>query len=101
MALVLIARFAPVIANNQPLYAVYKGVTMYPAFEDKKTTVEINDPETGEIEKLQFDITDWRKLDLESVIYTPIPYSPSFLDKENNDYVSPNGKQNLQIIKEN
>ena len=91
--LILIARFAPLIANNQPLYAVYKGVTMYPAFEDKKTTVEIKDPQTGEIEKLQFDITDWRKLDLESVIYTPIPYSPSFLDKENNDYVSPNGKQ--------
>ena len=91
--LILIARFAPLIANNQPLYAVYKGVTMYPAFEDKKTTVEIKDPQTGEIEKLQFDITDWRKLDLESVIFTPIPYSPSFLDKENNDYVSPNGKQ--------
>ena len=93
VTLILIARFAPLIANNQPLYAVYKGVTMYPAFEDKKTTVEIKDPNTGEIEKLQFDITDWRKLDLESVIYTPIPYSPSFLDKENNDYVSPNGKQ--------
>ena len=93
LTLILIARFAPLIANNQPLYAVYKGVTMYPAFEDKKTTVEIKDPKTGEIEKLQFDITDWRKIDLESVIYTPIPYSPSFLDKENNDYVSPNGKQ--------
>ncbi|MBT5858526.1 MAG: hypothetical protein HOH88_01520, partial [Flavobacteriales bacterium] len=91
--LILIARFAPLIANNQPLYAVYKGVTMYPAFEDKKTTIEITNPETGEIERLQYDITDWRKLDLESVIYTPIPYSPSFLDKENNDYVSPRGKQ--------
>ncbi len=91
--LILIARFAPLIANNQPLYAVYKGVTMYPAFEDENTTVEIKDPKTGEIEKLQFDITDWRKLDLESVIFTPIPYSPDFLDKENNDYVSPRGKQ--------
>ena len=73
--LILIARFAPLIANNQPLYAVYKGVTMYPAFEDKKTTVEIKNLQTGEIEKLQYDITDWRKLDLESVIFTPIPYS--------------------------
>ena len=91
--LILIARFAPLIANNQPLYAVYKGVTMYPAFEDKNTTVEIKDPKTGEIEKLQFDITDWRKLDLERVIFTPIPYSPDFLDKENNDYASPRGKQ--------
>ena len=48
--LILIARFAPLIANNQPLYAVYKGVTMYPAFEDENTTVEIKDPKTGEIE---------------------------------------------------
>jgi len=91
--LILIARFAPLIANNQPLYAVYKGVTMYPAFVDKTTTVEIKDPITGKIEKLQFDITPWKKLDLESVIFAPIPYSPSYLDKENNDYVSPNGKQ--------
>jgi len=91
--LILIARFAPLIANNQPLYAVYQGVTMYPAFEDKNTTIEITNPETGEIEILQYDITDWRKLDLESVIFTPIPYSPDFLDKENNDYVSPRGKQ--------
>ncbi|MBT7726806.1 MAG: ABC transporter permease [Flavobacteriales bacterium] len=91
--LILIARFAPLIANNQPLYAVYKGVTMYPAFEDKKTTVEIKNLQTGEIEKLQYDITDWRKLDLESVIFTPIPYSVDFFDKENNDYVSPNDKQ--------
>ncbi len=93
--LILIARFAPLIANNQPLYAVYKGVTMYPAFEDENKTVEIKDPKTGEIEKLQFDITDWRKLDLENVIFTPIPYSPEFLDKENNDYVSPRGKQDF------
>ena len=91
--LILIARFAPLIANNQPLYAVYKGVTMYPAFEDQNTTIEITNPETGEIENLQYDITDWRKLDLESVIFTPIPYSADFFDKENNDYVSPNGKQ--------
>ena len=91
--LVLIARFAPYIANSQPLYAVYKGVTMYPAFEEKNTTVEIIDPNTGLIEKIQYDITDWRKLKLDDVIFAPVPYSPEFLDKENNDYVSPNGKQ--------
>jgi len=90
--LVLVARFAPIIANNQPLYAVYKGVTMYPAFSDEKTTLEITDPKTGEIEKLQFDITDWRKLDFESVIYAPIPYSPGELDKYNRSS-SPSSKQ--------
>jgi peptide/nickel transport system permease protein len=90
--LVFIARFAPIIANNQPLYAVYKGEVMYPAFSDGKTSIEITDPETGEIEKLQFDITDWRKLDLESVIYAPIPYSPGKSDKYNRNS-APNSKQ--------
>jgi len=95
VVLVLIARFASVIANNQPLYAVYKGEVMYPAFSDEKTSIEITDPETGEIEKLQFDITDWRQLDLESVIYAPIPYSPGKSDKYNRSS-SPNSKQFYQ-----
>ena len=95
VVLVLIARFASVIANNQPLYAVYKGEVMYPAFSDEKTSIEITDPETLEIEKLQFDITDWRQLDLESVIYAPIPYSPGKSDKYNRSS-SPNSKQFYQ-----
>ena len=90
--LVLVARFAPIIANNQPLYAVYKGEVIYPAFSDEKTTLEITDPKTGKVEKLQFDITDWRKLDFESVIYAPIPYSPGQLDKYNRSS-SPSSKQ--------
>ena len=32
IALVFIALFAPVIANDQPLYCKYKGETFYPAF---------------------------------------------------------------------
>ena len=94
--LILVARFAPLIANNQPLYAVYKGVTMYPAFSEDNTTVEITDPETGEVERLQLDITDWRYLDSDAVIFAPIPYSPSFLDKDNNDYVSPTDQQKFK-----
>jgi peptide/nickel transport system permease protein len=94
--LILLARFSPYIANTQPLYAVYKGQTMWPAFSDEKKTVEITDPETGTIEKLQFDITDWRQLDLDKVVYAPIPYSPDFLDRYNRNYVAPGGKQNFK-----
>jgi len=96
VVLILIARFAPLIANNQPLYVVYKGEVMYPAFSEENTTVEITDPETGLVERLQFDITDWRQLDLESVVYAPIPYSPSFLDRYNRDFASPNGEQRFK-----
>jgi len=93
VVLVFIARFAPLIANNQPLYAVYKGEVMFPAFSDEKTTLEITDPETGKVvETLQFDVTDWRQLDLESVIYAPIPYYPGKPDKYNRTK-SPSSKQ--------
>ena len=93
--LVIVARFAPIIANNQPLYAVYKGEVIYPAFSDEKTTIKITDPVTGEEEKLQFDIINWRQLNLESVIYAPIPYSPGKSDKYNRSS-SPNSKQFFQ-----
>ena len=36
-ALALIALFAPVIANDQPLYASYKGHTLFPAFSFENT----------------------------------------------------------------
>lgn len=91
--LVLIAIFAPYIANDRPLYASYKGYTLYPVFSDEKRTDSIVDPITNKVEVLQYDITDWRQLNFDKVIWTPIPYSPTTLDRYNRDYVSPGGKQ--------
>ena len=34
LVLVVIAIFAPIIANDQPLYCKYKGETYFPAFAD-------------------------------------------------------------------
>ena len=96
--LILIARFAPIIANDQPLYAVYKGQVMYPAFADFNKKLNIKDPETGQIETLQFNITEWKKLDLDQVIYAPIAYSPGISDVWNR-YSSPTSKQ-IYINKE-
>ena len=50
-------------------------------------------PETGLVEVLQFDITDWRKLELEKVMWAPIPYSPDRGDRYNREYVSPFDEQ--------
>ena len=91
--LIFIAILAPYIANDRPLYAKYKGNTLYPAFAEDTRKDSIKDPLTGKIEVLQYDITDWRQLDLEKVIWTPIPYSPGSMDRYNRDYVSPTGKQ--------
>ena len=94
--LIIIAVLAPVIANDRPLYAQYKGYTLYPAFADQSRTDSIftNDGKLDEI--LQYDITDWRTLDFNKVIWAPIPYSPESMDRYNRDYVSPNGKQRFK-----
>ena len=91
-ALIILAVFAPYIANDRPLYAVYEGNTLYPAFADNNRTDSIyNDGKFIAI--LQYDITDWRQLNLTSVIWAPIPYSPGSMDRYNRDYADPNGYQ--------
>ena len=96
LVLVVIAIFAPIIANDQPLYCKYKGETYFPAFAslvNSSVKVDIVDQETGKVEELQFDITDWRRLDLEKVVWAPIPYSSSKGDRYNREYVSPFDEQ--------
>ena len=91
-ALIILAVFAPYIANDRPLYAVYEGNTLYPAFAEASRTDSIyNDGEFVEV--LQYDITDWRQLNLSNVIWAPIPYSPGSMDRYNRDYAAPNGYQ--------
>jgi len=91
--LVFIAIFAPYLANDRPLYCEFEGNTLYPAFaEDTRTDSIFNN--SGEFVKvLQYDITDWRQLNLTKVVWAPIPYSPESMDRYNRDYASPGGKQ--------
>lgn len=92
VVLAIIALLAPFIATDQPLYCKYKGVSMFPAFSFN-TKCEIKDEATGMIEILQYDITEWKQLDAETIIFAPIPYSPNKTDYDNAGYVSPGGKQ--------
>lgn len=89
---VFIALLAPIIATDQPLYCKYKGVTMFPALSFSNNC-EIKDPTTGEVEKLQYDIADWKKLDVESIVFALVPYAPNKTDYDNANYVAPGGKQ--------
>ena len=94
--LIAIAILAPYIANERPLYAKYKGQTLYPAFAESSRTDSILNS-NGELEEiLQYDITDWRLLDFEKVIWAPIPYSAETMDRYNRDYVSPSGIQRFK-----
>ena len=96
--LIIVAVFAPYIANQRPLYAKYKGQTLYPAFAEATRTDSIFNKNGGLEDVLQYDITDWRTLDFEKVIWAPIPYSPEGMDRYNRDYVSPSGKQRFKNI---
>lgn len=93
--LVLLALLAPVIANQKPLYAVYKGQTFYPAFTSKIKYTVI-DPVTKEVEDIDIDKADWKQLKLESVVWPLIPYSPGRSDLVNANYIAPNGKQEFK-----
>ena len=79
-SLIIIAVLAPYIANERPLYAKYKGETLYPAFASSSRTDSIFNSSGQLDEILQYDITDWRTLSFTKVIWAPIPYSPGGMD---------------------
>lgn len=90
--LAIIALIAPVIATDQPLYCKYKGVSMFPALSFSNNC-KITNPETGITENIQYDIAEWKKMEVESIIFAPVPYSPNKTDYDNAGYVAPGDKQ--------
>lgn len=96
--LIIIAVFAPLIANEKPLYVSYKGNSLFPAFSLKKNVVikfynEMPGKKEVTEELLQYDLVDWKKLQCDKIIFAPITYSPSKSDYVNADYVAPDGEQ--------
>ena len=53
-ALIILAVFAPYIANERPLYAKYKGQTLYPAFAEDTRTDSIFNKNGGLEDVLQY-----------------------------------------------
>jgi peptide/nickel transport system permease protein len=97
--LAFVAIFKDFIATDQPLYAQYHGKTFYPAFQtfiNPNITDSVKNPETGNYEKLQFDIMPWKQMKLDKVIWAPIPYSPDKPDRYNREYVGPFAKQHYR-----
>ena len=91
VALATIALLSPFIATDQPLFCKYKGVNMFPAFS-VFNSCEIKD-EAGNVETIQYDIADWKRMDATAIIFAPIAYAPGKTDYDNADYVAPDGKQ--------
>ena len=93
------AFFAQLIATDQPLYIQYKGKTWFPAFSSlihPERTDSVFDTKTGAKGVLQFDITEWKELETEAVIWAPIPWSPAKTDRLNRDYTGPFDEQMMK-----
>lgn len=94
--LAVLAVIAPILATDLPWYCKYKGTHLFPAFSFSNTC-EIKDEQSAQTEMLQYDITDWKHLEAESIVFAPVPYAPSKTDYDNSDYASPGGKQVFTI----
>ncbi len=68
--LAAIALLADFIANDKPLYCVYKGETYFPVLKSYLVGLKWSTwpPELS--------TADWKTLEFESVVFPPIPYSP-------------------------
>ncbi len=96
--LLLIAVFAPLLANEKPLYIKLSGHHFFPAFTDINPFYTTNfyvepSSDSPKFQKIQLDNTDWKHLTYEAVIWCPVPYSPTKSDYANADCISPFGKQ--------
>jgi len=89
--IIFIGLFANFIANDKPIYAKIDGKTYFPIV--KNTLVNLG------VAKWPVElarITDWKTVEYESVLRTPIPYSPATTDYFNAQFVGPFDKQNVK-----
>lgn len=81
---------ADFLANEKPLYCVYKGNTYFPVFKSYAVGLGLSQwPK-------ELANVSWSEMEYESVVMPPIPYSPTTFDNNNKDYVGPFDAQNLK-----
>lgn len=85
--LVVLALLAPILANDKPLFCKYRGELLFPAVS-WNTSAAIRNPGGG-LDIIQYDIADWKRMELEAVWWPLCVYVPHKSDLDNADYVSP------------
>lgn len=86
--LLFTAIFADFLANDHPLYSIYKGQHYFPAFSHSKKDSIFH--ASGKVEEVVFKDVDWRKAEFS--IWPLIPYGPHNNDRLN-ESTSPFGHQ--------
>jgi peptide/nickel transport system permease protein len=91
--LCIIALISPFLANDKPIVCKYKNEILFPALSFYSRT-EVSGS-TGQPEVLQYDVADWKRMDLDFAWWPFCAYVPYKSDLDNADYVSPWGEQNF------
>ena len=89
MVFFIIGMSADFLANEKPYYCVIDGKSYFPVL----TGVGVD---LG-IAKWPVELSNvtWSELKYQKVIWAPVPYNPTNLDKKNTDYVSPFAHQDV------
>ena len=85
--LVTLAVLSPLIANDKPIVCRYKGEWLFPAIS-LATKAEVRNP-GGKLDIIQYDIAEWKRMDLDFAWWPLCAYVPQKSDLDNADYVSP------------
>lgn len=94
--LAAVALLAPILANNKPLYILYKGENYFPAFTFNNN-YQIKNAD-GSMENIQLDIAEWKQMKFDKVIWAPVPYSPNNNDLLNANFKSPGDDQLFKTL---
>jgi len=88
--IIVIGLLADFLANEKPLYCKIGGKTFFPVLKDYAVGMGLSKWPA------EFAFADWKTLQYDAVIWTPIPYSPTEMDIYNVQYVGPFEKQEVQ-----
>ncbi len=88
--LLFVALTADFIANEKPLYCKIDGEVYFPVFRQYAVDLGLAAWEAEFFQK------GWREHDYESVVWAPIPYSATTIDRKNNNYTAPGDEQNVE-----
>jgi peptide/nickel transport system permease protein len=88
-----IALFAPVLANEKPLYISYGGENFFPALSNM-AYFKVNSPSGSR--ELKAEAVDWKNLEAGSKVFAPVCWSAGKTDLLNADYRSPFEEQYMR-----
>lgn len=91
--LIFVALFGDFIANDKPLYAKVEGQVSFPVLQAYKIQYGLSDASP------EYFNRNWSEIEYDNVIFPPIPYASTTIDRKNMRLTAPNGPQNISSKK--